>query len=91
MAHSTISGRRSGVNLVLAALAMPWNAFVAAFLYYTVLTLVAVGVADLPVPFMAVAYLLPVVAYVGALINRGVHALIALPIDLGETPHALQH
>jgi hypothetical protein len=75
----------------LSAVAVPWNAFVAAFLYYTLLTLLVLGIANLPALFIAVAYLLPVCLYVGLLVSRAVRALAALPIDLGDTPHALQH
>jgi hypothetical protein len=76
---------------MLSAVMVPWNAFVAAFLYYTVLTLLVLGIANLAGLFMAVAYLLPVALYVGLLGLRAVRALAALQIDLGDTPHALQH
>jgi len=76
---------------ILSAVAVPWNAFVATFLYYTLLTLLVLGIANLPAMFIAVAYLLPTVLYAGLLAHRAVRALAALPIDLGDTPHALQH
>ncbi len=76
---------------ILSAVMVPWNAFVAAFLYYTILTLLVLGIANLPALFIAVAYLLPVGLYAGLLASRAIRALAALPIDLGETPHALQH
>ncbi len=85
MANTKISGR----NTVLAAVAVPWDAFVGAFLYYTLLTLIAIGVNDLSNGFMAVSYLLPVGLYVVTLVTRAVRALAAMPIDIGETPHAL--
>jgi len=91
MAYSQSVGARPFGSALLAAILVPWNAFVGAFLYYTVLTLLAIGVADLPTVFVVVAYLLPVGAYAGLLVHRAVHALAALPIELGETPHALQH
>jgi hypothetical protein len=75
----------------LSAVTVPWNAFVAAFLYYVLLTVLVLAIASLPTLFIAVAYLLPVGLYAGLLVLRGVQALAALPIDLGETPHALQH
>jgi hypothetical protein len=91
MANAQSVGTRSLGAGLRAALMVPWNAFVAAFLYYTLLTLLAIGVADLPNLFVAVAYLLPPAAYLGLLATRAVNALAALPIDIGETPHALQH
>jgi hypothetical protein len=82
---------RSFSQPLLNAVIVPWNAFVAAFLYYVALTMLAIGVADLPTVFVALTYMLPLVAY-GALIGtRAVRALAAMPIDLGDTPHALQH
>ncbi len=91
MASFQTVGLRPFSAALLHALLVPWDAFVAAFLYYVGLTLLAIGVANLPVLFVAVAYLLPVVAYVGLLVMRAVRALAAMPIDLGETPQALQH
>jgi hypothetical protein len=38
---------------------------------------------------MAVSYLLPVGLYFVTLVTRAVRALAAMPIDIGETPHAL--
>jgi len=74
---------------IINALTVPWNAFVGAFLYYTFLTLLVLGGADLPALAMIVSYSLPVVLYGVFLVNRAVRVLAALPIDLGETPHAL--
>ncbi len=91
MAYAQSLSPRSRGAAVFAAVLVPWNAFVAAFLYYTLLTLIAIGVADLPAMFVAVAYLLPVALYAGLLVFRAVHALAALPIDISDTPHALQH
>jgi hypothetical protein len=91
MASFQTVGRRSIGPALLKALLVPWDAFVVAFLYYVGLTLLAIGVANLPVLFVAIAYLLPVGAYLGLLVSRAVRALADLPIDLGETPHALQH
>ena len=91
MASLNVVGGRTVGAALLQALTVPWNAFVGAFLYYVGLTLLAIGVANLPTLFVAVAYLLPVGAYVGLLVSRAVRALAALPIELGETPHALQH
>ena len=66
------------LNRVGIALAMPWNSFVAAFLYYTLLALAAVGGASPGGPVVATAYLAPVVAYLAALANRAVRALASL-------------
>jgi hypothetical protein len=77
------------MQAVLSAIAMPWGAFIAAFLYYAVLTLLAVSGASLPAALVAVSYLLPVALYAGALLTRAVRALDAITIDIGETPHAL--
>ncbi len=76
-------------SAVLNAVRVPWDAFVAVFVYYTVLALLAIGVADLATAFVVVAYTLPVVLYVAVLVGRGVRALAALPIDIGQTPQAL--
>jgi hypothetical protein len=91
MAQSSNITAAAGAQTVLTAVSVPWNAFIAAFLYYVLLALVVVGDADFSPLVMAVAYLVPVVCYVAMLLNRGVHALVALPIEIGETPHALQH
>jgi hypothetical protein len=66
---------RSLIADALSFVAVPWNAFVGAFLYYAVLTVVAVGVPELSDRFMAVAYLAPVAAYVGLLATRCVFAM----------------
>jgi len=89
MANTNSSRLNAIATSALAAVALPWNAFIAAFLYYTLLTLVAIGGGDLAGGVMAVAYLLPVGLYAGMLVARGIHALAALPIEIGETPHAL--
>jgi hypothetical protein len=79
----------SRLNAVVAAFAVPWNAFVAAFVYYTLLTMIAIGVADVAAAFMAVAYLLPVTLYAAVLAGRAVRALAALPVEIAHTPQAL--
>ena len=56
------------------ALAPPWSAFVAAFLYYTLLTLLLVGGAQPSDVAVGVAYTLPIVALGGLLVTRGVRA-----------------
>ncbi len=91
MSYSSSNTPASHTHAVLAAVSLPWGSFVAMFLYYVGLTLLAIGGTSFSPLVVAVAYLLPVVGYVATLLNRGIHALIALPIELGETPHALQH
>jgi len=91
MAQSSNIIVATSARSVLTAFGVPWNAFVATFLYYVLLALCVVGDAGFSPLVMAVAYLVPVVCYVAMLLSRGLHALAALPIDLGETPHALQH
>ena len=65
-------------------LAVPWNAFVAAFLYYVALTLVAISVEQLPDVAMAVSYLLPVAAYALFLLSRLVRAVSAVRVEIGH-------
>lgn len=60
------------------AFAVPWNAFVAAFLYYTLLACLALGGVSPGVPVVAIAYLAPVVVYVGTLASRALHAVAGL-------------
>jgi hypothetical protein len=72
---------------LLQAFAMPWNAFVAAFMYYTLLAVIALGGASPGVPVVATAYLAPVVMYVAALANRALRALGALA---GEVMHPVR-
>ncbi len=91
MAQSSHRVAARNAHAVLAAFSLPWNAFVAAFLYYVLLALLVVGDAGFSPLVMAAAYLVPVVCYVAMMLSRGIHALVALPIEIGETPHALQH
>ncbi len=74
------------MSRILNAVAVPWPAFVAAFLYYTLLTLVVIGMADLPAIFL-VSYGLPVALYVIVLGARAVRALSSVRIDLGPLPY----
>jgi len=61
---------------LVALVAVPWDAFVGAFLYYAILTLVVLGGADLSSPFMAAAYLAVPVTY-GLLVGGRVMATLA--------------
>jgi hypothetical protein len=70
-----MANSRAATPSLLSTILVSWDLFVAAFLYYVLLTLLAIGVA----------------AYAVLVVTRAVRALAALQIDLGETPHALQH
>ena len=72
-----------------SGLSLPWNAFVAVFVYFTVLTAAVIGSADFSTLIMAVAYLLPVGLYAGVLASRAVHALTLVDIHFHRTPHAV--
>jgi len=73
----------------VAAVVVPWNAFVAAFLYFTLLTAAVIGGADISRLVMAVAYLLPLSLYTSLLVSRALHALSAITIDIDHAPHAV--
>jgi hypothetical protein len=61
---------RSYLRAPLDALSVPWNAFVAAFLYYALLAVLALGGASPGVPIAATAYLAPAVMYVVTVFGR---------------------
>ncbi len=63
---------------------VPWGAFVAAFLYYVGVTLVAIGGSDLSDVTVAVIYLLPAAVYLLVLTSRALHGLAALPVHIGH-------
>ncbi len=65
-------------------LSVAWGAFVAAFLYYVALTLVAISVEQLPDAAMVAAYLLPVAAYLLLLLSRAIRAVAAVPVEIGQ-------
>ncbi len=77
------------VQVSVAAVSVPWNAFVAAFLYFVLLTAAVIGGADFAPLVMAVAYLLPVSLYAVVLASRALHALSAITIDIDHAPHAV--
>ncbi len=74
-----------------AALSPPWSAFVAVFLYYVALTLVAIGGAGLSDLFVAVSYMLPVAAYLGFLVHRSLRALAGAPVELWPASDVVLH
>jgi len=73
------------IGKILSGFAIPWDAFVAMFLYYTLLTLLAVGGLDLADAFVVVAYGLPVASYI---VFIAVRALARVQIDV-LTPHSI--
>jgi hypothetical protein len=71
---------------LVALVAVPWDAFVGAFLYYAILTLVVLGGADLDSPVMAAAYLAVPVAYGLVVARRAMGALArAAAPTVGDT------
>jgi hypothetical protein len=61
---------RSGLRAVVEAISVPWNAFVAAFLYYVLLAVLAVGGVSPGAPVVAAAYLAPAVIYAVMVLRR---------------------
>jgi hypothetical protein len=55
---------------IAAAVSVPWHAFVAAFLYYTVLAAVLLGGGRVGAPMVTTAYLAPALAYLVTLAVR---------------------
>ncbi len=76
---------KTSIGRGLRALSMPWDAFVAAFLYYIILALFALGGATPGVPVVATAYLAPLVVYLAALGNRALRAVSAWSRDVAQT------
>jgi len=76
--------QRSALAKSIDFVAVPWAMFVAAFLYYVGLTLVAIGVEQVSDRFMAIGYLAPLAAYIGILLVRAFHA-----IPHGHARHAV--
>jgi len=64
-------------NRVVAAVSVPWNAFVVAFLYYTVLAAVLLGGSRAGAGAVTTAYLVPPLAYAVTLALRGGQYLLA--------------
>jgi hypothetical protein len=61
----------------LAVLSVPWNAFVAAFLYYTLLALLSLGGLSPSASTVAAAYAAPVIVYGLVLVARAVRRVAA--------------
>jgi hypothetical protein len=64
----------SFAKTAMAAVSVSWNAFVAAFLYYVLLTVLALGGASPGVPVVATAYLAPPVMYAVTLLSRALRS-----------------
>ena len=73
---------RKAATATATFFAVPWGAFVVAFLYYVGLTLVAISVDRLPDIPMAAAYLMPVAAYVVLLLSRVVRGVALVPVEI---------
>jgi hypothetical protein len=78
MNHSSVLER------IKAIVAMPWNAFVAAFLYYTLLAALALGGASARGPVVAGAYSVPMLIWgvtIGTrLVRLAVARVAAIPV-----------
>jgi hypothetical protein len=74
------------IRATVSFLAVPWDAFVAAFLYYAVLTLVVLGGADPSLPLLGAAYLAVPAAYALVLAARVSRAVLHVTIPaVGDT------
>ena len=83
----------SRLTTLLTAVSVPWNAFVAAFLYYTLLAVLALGGSNPGTGFVAGAYAMPPVMYGATLLLRMARAVSAWikatrPHGMGATAHS---
>ena len=74
----------SKLRAIVGFCAVPWGAFVAAFLFYVGVTLAAISGAQLADTLMAVLYLLPLAAYLLVLLARALQALSAVTVRIGH-------
>jgi hypothetical protein len=81
--------RERGGQRVWTFLALPWNAFVGAFVYYTLLAVLTVSGLDLSAPFIVAAYAMPLAFYLAMVLVRAARAIASVPIDLFHAPRAL--
>ncbi len=74
----------SRIQSAAALFIVPWNAFVVAFMYYTLLALVVLGGVSPSLPVIGTAYLAPVVAYAvtiaARLLGQATHRAVAAPV-----------
>jgi hypothetical protein len=64
---------------MIAIVSVPWNAFVAGFLYYTMLAAVLLSGASPSLAVVGTAYLAPVVAYAVTILARLPRRFLATP------------
>ena len=77
------SFRTGALSASRAFFSVPWAAFVGVFLYYVVLTVVAISVEQLPDVAMTAAYLAPPVAYLAVLLARALRLAESVPVEVG--------
>jgi hypothetical protein len=74
----------SRIQAAAALFTVPWNAFVVAFMYYTLLTLLSLGGMSPTLAVVGTAYLAPVVAYVvtiaARILGQTTHRVVAAPV-----------
>jgi hypothetical protein len=74
----------SRIQAAAALVTVPWNAFVAAFMYYTLLTALVLGGISPSLAVVGTAYLAPIVAYfvtiAARLIGHATHRMGAAPV-----------
>ena len=75
---------RTAATATTTFLSVAWSLFVVVFLYYVVLTLVAISVEQPSDTGMIAAYLLPVAAYGLLLLSRAARALASTPVEIGQ-------
>jgi hypothetical protein len=77
----TLSDR---LNKLIAALTVPWSAFVVAFLYYTLMAIFVLGGGSPNAGTMVFAYAVPPAMYVATLVLRASRAIAGVA---GRTAH----
>jgi hypothetical protein len=78
-------------SALIELIAVPWDAFVGAFLYFTLLTLVLLGGADLSAPVLAAAYLAVPVAYALLITGRLAQLLVRHAVLAAGDPLLVLH
>ena len=73
---------------MVAIVSVPWNAFVGALLYYTILAAVALGGVSPSMAVVGIAYLAPVVAYAVTILARLPRRFLAVA---GELHPVVEH
>ncbi len=71
---------------VAEAVSLPWNAFVAAFLYYTLLAALALGGASVRGPVVAGAYSMPLAVWAATVAVRLARSAAARVADIAVSP-----